>query len=135
MLPQLTLKADLSFSSPRVALISEVSLPGLSFPGIASIGPVFDIFGQITGEVIADGVFGVGATINSPPNFFSASLTGDSSLGAPPSVKITPTFNIVPVADVLLQGNLAIHIIPEAALVCFIFFFLLIGSNASVESH
>jgi hypothetical protein len=105
-----------------VPLIPEVTLPGLSFPGIATIGPAFDIFGQITGEVIADGVFGVGATINSPPNFFAAALVGDSSIPATlPSVQITPSFTITPVADVSLQGNLAIHVIPEVALVCSFF--------------
>jgi hypothetical protein len=61
------LKGDLSFISLRVAPITEVTVPGLSFPGIAWIGPVF---GQIASEVIANGVYGVGATTKSPPSFF-----------------------------------------------------------------
>jgi hypothetical protein len=105
-----------------VALIPEVGLPGLSYPGITTIRPFFDVFGQVTGQVVADGVFTVGATINSPPNYFAASLVGESSKGVAPRVQIKPTFNIVPTADVSLQGNLAIHVIPEAALVCFSFY-------------
>ncbi|VDC05350.1 unnamed protein product [Peniophora sp. CBMAI 1063] len=129
---EITGKAGIKYDTSKVKLIPSINWPGLSYPGIVTIGPELNLYGQLTGSLTLSGTFGTQATYTIPSTYVNMGITDGSQSGnrdiATETFQIPQTWNINPTADVNLDGSLQVDVIPEAALV----FHLLPGTPVSV---
>ncbi|KPM43205.1 hypothetical protein AK830_g3330 [Neonectria ditissima] len=65
----ITIKGDASlrYQTRRKKLIDTLTYPGLAIKGIAAVGPSFDLWGQLDGEVLVRGQMRVGARYSLEP--------------------------------------------------------------------
>ncbi|KAF8871692.1 hypothetical protein BD779DRAFT_1680159 [Infundibulicybe gibba] len=114
----ITGKASVTYTGKRLQLIPEITWPGLSYPGLAKIGPALNIYGQITGGASLSGTFSLLASWDSGEIYYSLG-TGDqhTDSGADSSWKNNGLgINIQPQADIEFSGVLAVHAIPEISI-------------------
>ncbi|KZV65860.1 hypothetical protein PENSPDRAFT_586185 [Peniophora sp. CONT] len=127
-------KAGIQYDTSKVQIIPSITWPGLSYPGIVTIGPQLTIYGQLTGSLTLSGTFATQATYTIPSTSVNMGITGDSQAGnrdiAPTIFQVPQSWNINPTADVNLDGSLRVDVTPEAALV----FNLLPGTPVSVAA-
>ncbi|PIL32554.1 hypothetical protein GSI_05257 [Ganoderma sinense ZZ0214-1] len=114
-------RAAASYNSNKVAIIPPVFWPGLSYPGIVSIGPSLNIYGQLQGSLAVSGNIGASVTYPFPEVHVSLGIVGSdpsqNDRGIESSVEtIVATYDVAPTFDVSLSGSLSIHAIPEASL-------------------
>ncbi|KAI0364302.1 hypothetical protein BV20DRAFT_956503, partial [Pilatotrama ljubarskyi] len=115
-------RASASYDSGKVALIPPVYWPGLSYPGIVSIGPSLNIYGQLQGSLTLSGTVGATLTYPLPESHISLGITGNdgnqSEEESAGGMSLVPgAFTVAPTFDVSLSGSLSVHAIPEASLV------------------
>ncbi|KAI0916647.1 hypothetical protein AcW1_010187 [Taiwanofungus camphoratus] len=115
---ELSGKAKATYSSGRVPIIPQIAWPGLSYYGIVTVGPTFNIFGVLDGSLTASGTFSVTNSYTFPGGRVAWGIIGDpndSDEGISGNVQPTPFgYEITPQADIQLGGSLSIHVIPEA---------------------
>ncbi|CCM00583.1 uncharacterized protein FIBRA_02619 [Fibroporia radiculosa] len=114
-------RATVDYTSGRVAIIPEISWPGLSFAGIATIGPTFNIYALLEGSVSASGTFAFQTSYKFPSGRVAYGIYGDPGgqpdEGLSGTVSTTPSsFQVTPEYNIELGGSLGIHVIPEADL-------------------
>ncbi|TFK91426.1 hypothetical protein K466DRAFT_482749 [Polyporus arcularius HHB13444] len=116
---QLTGRASASYNSGKIPIIPPVYWPGLSYPGIVSIGPSLNIYGQLQGSLTLSGDIGATVTYPLPESYVFRSLCGCSHVVEETilALIIPSAFNVAPTFDVSLGGSLSVHAIPEASLV------------------
>ncbi|KAJ3559303.1 hypothetical protein NM688_g429 [Phlebia brevispora] len=114
-------KASVEYSGGQVPIIPQISWPGLSFAGIVTIGPTFNIYALLEGSVAASGTFAFQTSYQFPSGRVAWGIFGDSG-GAPDEglsgqvTTIPSQFQVTPQYNIQLGGQLAIHVIPEADL-------------------
>ncbi|KAI0350483.1 hypothetical protein OH77DRAFT_1430947 [Trametes cingulata] len=118
----LTGRASASYNSGKIPIIPPVYWPGLSYPGIVSIGPSLNIYGQLQGSLTLSGTIGATVTYPLPESHVSLGITGNNPDQSDESPQVNvdnmpATFNVAPTFDVSLSGSLSVHAIPEASLV------------------
>ncbi|KAJ3559300.1 hypothetical protein NM688_g427 [Phlebia brevispora] len=114
-------RASVQYSSGQVPIIPQISWPGLSFAGIVTIGPTFNIYALLEGSVAASGTFSFQTSYQFPSGRVAWGIFGDSG-GAPDEglsgqvTTIPSKFQVTPQYNIQLGGQLGIHVIPEADL-------------------
>ncbi|KAF7370548.1 hypothetical protein MSAN_00687000 [Mycena sanguinolenta] len=119
-------RATVKYDSGRVGLIPEIAWPGLKWPGIVTIGPTFNIYGQLLGTLSASGTFGTTAKYTFPEGHVAYGLVGDTDTPVDESSgtdfgQQDVGWTVQPTLDIQLGGSLAVHVIPEAAVVFDVF--------------
>ncbi|KAM5541622.1 hypothetical protein V8D89_004812 [Ganoderma adspersum] len=107
--PELAGQAVASYNSDKVPIIPPIFWPGLSYPGIVSIGPSLNIYGQLQGLLAVSGTIGASMTYPFPEVHYAFRSTDTDTFEL--------AYDIAPTFDVSLSGSLSIHTIPEASLV------------------
>ncbi|KAJ6518854.1 hypothetical protein C8R45DRAFT_808535, partial [Mycena sanguinolenta] len=123
---QISGRATVKYDSGRVPLIPEIAWPGLKWPGIVTIGPTFNIYGQLLGTLSASGTFGTTAKYTFPEGHVAYGLVGDTDTPVDESSgtdfgQQDVGWTVQPTLDIQLGGSLAVHVIPEAAVVFDVF--------------
>ncbi|KAJ7283211.1 hypothetical protein C8J57DRAFT_1675526 [Mycena rebaudengoi] len=118
-------KATATYDSGRIHLIPEVSWPGLSYLGIVTLGPVFNIYGELEGSISVSGTFAVTNQYMFPGGRVAWGVIGDSAApdeGVRSAAQVSPSgYTITPQYNIEIGGSLDLHIIPEAGLTVDIF--------------
>ncbi|KAF8966666.1 hypothetical protein BDZ97DRAFT_1807457 [Flammula alnicola] len=110
-------RAALQYDTGRVPLIPELAWPG--------VGPTFNIYGQIIGQLSLSGTFGASAVYTFPQGHVSLGLVGGVQTPVDQGSSTVGTqdygWTVQPTVDVELGGSLSVHVIPEGAVVFTIF--------------
>uniref|UniRef100_A0A8H7XJL8 Chitinase n=1 Tax=Psilocybe cubensis TaxID=181762 RepID=A0A8H7XJL8_PSICU len=118
-------RAELQYDTGRIPLVPELAWPGLKWPGIITVGPTFNIYGQIIGQLSLSGTFGATAAYTLPQGHVSFGLVGGTQTPVDKGSDTAPGqeygWTIQPTLDVELGGSLGVHVIPEAAAVFTVF--------------
>ncbi|KZT36396.1 hypothetical protein SISSUDRAFT_1120964 [Sistotremastrum suecicum HHB10207 ss-3] len=110
-------QASLRYDSTKVKLLT-VGFPGLSYPGLITVGPSLVVSGYITGSLSIGGKFEISSRYQFPTSQIvlgrssSDSIPGSIAPSFPPLSTAAPTINW----RVDLNGNLALHLIPQLQL-------------------
>ncbi|PHH75536.1 hypothetical protein CDD82_4401 [Ophiocordyceps australis] len=116
-------RAQMQYRSERKQLIDTITYPGLAIKGIVSIGPTFDLYGQIIGKITVSGQLHAGAHLQVSkaevywPQDAAASkkyqkLLGLDSTSHVPAHAPNPTLD----AALKLDASLDISLQPQASL-------------------
>ncbi|KAJ3019388.1 hypothetical protein NUW54_g96 [Trametes sanguinea] len=120
-------RAQADYNSGQVAIIPPIYWPGLSYPGIVSVGPALNIYGQLRGAIAISGTIGATVAYPLPELHIALGITGNDSKqsnvdGTGLGLSIPTTFEVAPTFDVALSDLdittmvSSIDAIPEASL-------------------
>ncbi|PHH65090.1 hypothetical protein CDD81_3488 [Ophiocordyceps australis] len=115
--------AQMQYKSEKKQLIDTISYPGLAIKGIVSVGPTFDLYGQIIGKITVSGQLHAGAHLQVSkaevywPQDADASKKYQKLLGLD-SKSHVPALPPAPLLDASLQldASLDISLQPQASL-------------------
>ncbi|KZT42303.1 hypothetical protein SISSUDRAFT_1058666 [Sistotremastrum suecicum HHB10207 ss-3] len=110
-------QASISYDSTKVKLLT-IGFPGLQYPGLITVGPSLVITGYITGSLSLGGKFEVTSQYQFPQSQIVLGKSANDQIpksiapSFPPLSTAIPTINW----EIDLNGNLALHLVPQLQL-------------------